>query len=131
MTLYLVLTDCDIFESIMEKRSTWRSDIWVYFGIFFICLFKVLKIVWLCWNEWVGVNQLVFSQFFKVDGSHNGGRWPVGRKMDRYSFLMYNFRTLFSLFAHASHICNSWIRGHVHLKKLMSEKRSNSKPNDY
>ena len=61
-TLYLVSTDLDIFE----KRSTWRSDIWVYFGTCFICWFKVLKIVWSCWNEWVGVNHLAFSQFLKL-----------------------------------------------------------------
>ena len=48
MTLYLVLTDFDIFKSIMEKMSTWRSDVCVYFGIFFMGLFKVLKIVWSC-----------------------------------------------------------------------------------
>ena len=44
MTLYLVSTDLDIFESIIEKRSTWRSDIGVFVGTCFICLFKVLKL---------------------------------------------------------------------------------------
>jgi len=65
ITLYLVSTDLDIFESIIEKRSNRRSNICVFVGARFICLLKVLKIVWSFWNEWVGVNQLVISQFLK------------------------------------------------------------------
>ena len=53
-TLYLVSTDLDIFESILEKRSNRRSNICVFVGTRFICLLKVLKIIWSFWNEWVG-----------------------------------------------------------------------------
>ena len=80
MTIYLVLTDLDIFESIMEKRSNRRSDICVYVGTCFICLLKVLSLVMLKWIsccEQIGIFPIFADNILSVNRSwhireHNG-----------------------------------------------------------